>query len=416
MEELILVGIDHTTAPVEVRGRFAFTDTQKLDFAALVQSRGAEEVVVLSTCNRSMVFCAAREGSGLGERLDGLYLDFFQGEDCRKCLIHLEGRQAVEELFAVTCGLRSVVVGEDQILGQVRQAHLFAARTGGAGKVLNKIFREAVTLAKEVKTQLGISQIPLSVSYIGIKLLARTAGGLKGRRVVVAGLGKMNRLSLEYLTQEGAGEVLLCTRDRDKALAWAEQFPHCRPVPFEGRYEALEGADVLITATASPHVIFRREGMPEGTGPLTVLDMAVPRDTDPALEELPGVRIFTVDDLKRRSQDNLERREELARAAWTHIGERAGETMDWLLSARTDPTIQSLNQRCRAIADDTTACLAAKLELNDRQRKLVDKMVSSALRRLVREPVLRLRQAGDQERQEEYIRVMQELFDLEGET
>ena len=322
----------------------------------------------------------------------------------------------VEELFAVTCGLRSVVAGEDQILGQVRQAHLFAARTGGAGKVLNKIFREAVTLAKEVKTQLGISQIPLSVSYIGIKLLARTAGGLKGRRVVVAGLGKMNRLSLEYLTQEGAGEVLLCTRDRDKALAWAEQFPNCRPVPFEGRYEALEGADVLITATASPHVIFRRERMPEGTGPLTVLDMAVPRDTDPALEELPGVRIFTVDDLKRRSQDNLERREELARAAWTRIEERAGETMDWLLSARTDPTIQSLNQRCRAIADDTTACLAAKLELNDRQRKLVDKMVSSALRRLVREPVLRLRQAGDQERQEEYIRVMQELFDLEGET
>lgn len=410
-----MIGVDHTTAPVEVRGRFAFTDTQRIEFTALAQDAGAEEVVVLSTCNRSMVFCAAPEGSGLLRALEELYLDFFHARELRCCLLVLEGREAVRELLAVCCGLRSVVVGEDQILGQVREAHLFASRLGATGKYLNKVFREAVTLAKEVKTGLGISQIPLSVSYIGIRLLEREAGGLTGKTVMVTGLGKMNRLSLHYLTDLGAGEVLLCTRDREKARAWGEEFPNCRCVEFDRRCEELPRADVLITATASPHTVFRGGELPALHKPLWVLDMAVPRDTDQDMELVDGVHVLTVDDLKRVSQDNLHRREELARQAWEQVETRSGEIMDWVCSARTDPAIQSLNQRCRAIADDTTACLASKLELSERERKLVDKMVSSALRRLIREPVLRLRQVRDQGRQEEYLRVMEELFDLGGE-
>lgn len=412
MQELLLVGLDHLTAPVEVRGRFAFTDTQKIEFTSRLLDAGAEEVVILSTCNRSMVCLAGPEPESLLPRALELYLEFFDGGDWRSCVTMFRGRQAVEELYRITCGLRSVVLGEDQILGQVREAQEFAARLGSAGKILNKIFREAITLAKQVKTQLGISRIPLSVSYIGIKLLEETMGGLKGKNVLLVGLGKMNRLSMKYLTEAGVGRVWLCTRTRCKATELAEEYAGCEPLDFYDRYAVLPEADAVITATASPHTIFAPEQMPALRKPLHVLDIAVPRDTEPALAELPGVSVYVVDDLRKLSSDNLARRQALAAEAEELICHRAEETMDWLAAVRVDPTIQSLNQRCSHIAEDTVEYLCGKLALSEKERKLVDKMVHSALERLMREPVLRLRQAKSEGQQKEYIRLVEELFDL----
>ena len=412
MRELLLVGLDHSTAPVEVRGLFAFQDSQKIEFTSLLMNSGAEEVVVLSTCNRSLVCLTGPEPERLLERAKALYLDFFDGAAYAGSVMTFRGRQALEELFRITCGLRSVVVGEDQILGQVRQAQEFAARMGSAGKMLNKIFRQAITLAKQVKTQLRISQLPLSVSYIGIKLLAEAMGGLQGKRFLLVGLGEMNQLSMKYLAGEQAGTVWLCTRTDGRAGEMAREYEGCCPLSFYDRYQILPRVDAVITATSSPHTIFVPEQMPPLEKPLYILDIAVPRDTDPALKECQGVTVFDVDDLPRLAQDNLARRRELTEQAETLIRAEVEETMAWLEAARVDPTIHSLNQRCRQIGDDTVTYLCAKLDLSEREKKLVDKMVRSALERMIREPVLRLRQVREEGKREEYIQVVEELFDL----
>lgn len=412
MQELLLVGLDHYTAPVEVRGRFAFTDTQKLEFVSGLLEQGASEAVVLSTCNRSLVCFTGPEPGPLLRRARQYYLHFFDGGDYADCVTALRGRTAIEELLRITCGLRSVVIGEDQILGQVREAQEFAQQTGSSGKILNKIFREAVTLAKQIKTELKISQIPLSVSYIGIKMLARAMGGLRDKNILLVGLGKMNQLSLKYIAAEQPQGIWICTRTRCRTERLPEAYAHTQPVDFADRYTLLPQMDAVITATSSPHTIFQAEKMPPRTKPLYILDMAVPRDTEAALSLLPETEVFTVDDLKRISQENLTRRMELAEQAEARIQERTDELIDWLSAASADPTIQSLQARCQEISRDTSAILFEKLDLTEREKKLVDKMIRAALDRLIREPVHKLRQVRDEGKQENYIQLIEELFDL----
>lgn len=404
-----VLGVNHTGTPAEIRGRFAFTESGKIEFTAMLQDAGIPEVVILSTCNRSELFFFAREeaAQGVQQRLVS-YLDV---ADCRNSLFSLEGRDAVLHLFRVTAGLDSVVVGEDQILGQVRQAHAFAASLGAVGKLSNRLFRDAVTLAKSIKTQTGISRIPLSASYIGVKLLSRELGGLCGKRFVLVGMGEVNRLTLQYLLDENAGEILLCTRSDSGA---AQQGKACvRSVDFDGRYDLLGDVDAVVTATSSPHVIFRREGMPRLHRPMVFLDLAVPRDVDGDLAELPGVKVYTVDDLRSISQENLEKRQALTAQAEQQVQQAADAFQEWALQSRVDPTIRSLNQRCREITEDVSGYLAHKLELTEKEKKLVTKMVASGLRRLIREPVHKLKQARDQHKQDDYMALIEELFAFE---
>ena len=296
------------------------------------------------------------------------------------------------------------------------------------------MFREAITLSNRVKTELKISQVPLSISYIGIKALAEALGGLAGKRVMLVGLGKMNRLSLKYLLDEGAGAVWLCSRDQQKARALAEEAqPPCsgtgqsaayletgqektkiRLAGFEDRYALTRQVDAVVTATASPHTVFRAKEMPELDHPLLFLDIAVPRDVDEAMDRVPGARVLDIDDLRQTAAENLSRRVELAAEADKLTEEAADGIMDWLLRSRVDPSIQSINRRCQTITEDVTSYLFSKLRLSDKEKRLVTKVVSSGLRRMAREPVLKLKEAQSLGQQDEYIRLVEDLFDLKG--
>ncbi len=441
--ELAIIGVSHQTAPVEVRSVFAFTDSQKVDFIARMQDLGAEEAVLLSTCNRSEIYVIGKDMEELIPRLREALIGFCGAtEEEAACLTVSRGREAVRQLFRVTCGLESMVVGEDQILGQVKEAFEFAAQMGATGKALNKMFREAITLSKRVKTELKISQVPLSISYIGIKALAEALGGLAGKRVMLVGLGKMNRLSLKYLLDEGAGAVWLCSRDQQKARALAEEAqptgeeearPPCsgtgqsaayletgqektkiRLAGFEDRYALTRQVDAVVTATASPHTVFRAKEMPELDHPLLFLDIAVPRDVDEAMGRVSGARVLDIDDLRQTAAENLSRRVELAAEADKLTEEATDGIMDWLLRSRVDPSIQSINRRCQTITEDVTSYLFSKLRLSDKEKRLVTKVVSSGLRRMAREPVLKLKEAQSLGQQDEYIRLVEELFDLKG--
>lgn len=410
--ELCLVGVNHQHAPVSVRSRFSFTDSQKITFLTQALDAGVPEVVVLSTCNRSTVYFAAEDAETALEQMRERYLAFFDGVDFAEYLVCLHGREAVYELFCVTCGLHSAVIGEDQILGQVRDAVTFAAQLGATGKMLNKLFREAVTLSKAIKTDLKISQIPLSVSYIGLKLLEEALDSLSGKRFLLTGFGKMNQLTLKYLLDAGAEQIILCNRTLQTVEEAQAQSDRVVSRPFLERYALLPQVDAVITATAAPHAIFYAEKMPVLQHPLYLLDLAVPPDVESAAAECENVHVFEIDDIKRLSDAHLHQREALAQAAEVRIQTAVDEVLVWMQQTRVDPTIQSLNARCHEITEDTTQILTHKLELSEREQRIVGKMVKASLQRLIREPMLRLKGLQDEGTQAAYIEMMKTLFDL----
>ena len=407
--EISVVGTDYATAPIELRSRFSFTETGKIEFSELLLERGCREAVILSTCNRSEVYVYAEEG--FGEAVKSLLLERF-GAAGADCLYTRTGRDAVRHLFRVAAGMESAVVGEDQILGQVREAHAFAAAAGMAGKVLNKVFREAVTTAKQIKSELGISTLPLSVCYIGIRKLSQTLGGLAGKRFLVIGTGEMGGLAVKYLQDEGAAAVLWCSRSCGRACA-AETGETVTMIPFADRYGCIPEIDGIITATASPHTVLQRDRMPAREKPLCIIDMAVPPDAEPEIGTLPGVTLFNIDALNTVSEENYAQRLALSEKADGIIGEKTGEFEAWLFRSRVDTAAGSLNERCALIAQDTETYLFNKLSLSEREKKLVTKMIESSLHRLIREPILRLKELDSQGKQTEYLNMIRELFDLD---
>jgi len=410
--ELCLVGVNHRTAPVAVRSRFSFTDSQKITFLTQALDAGVEEAVVLSTCNRSTVYFVAEDGAAAVEQMRRRYLAFFDGAEFAEHLVCLHGREAVHELFCVTCGLHSAVVGEDQILGQVRDALTFAAKLGAAGKLLHKLFREAVTLAKAVKTELKISQIPLSVSYIGLKLLEKELGTLAGKRFLLTGFGHMNQLTLQYLLDADAAQIIICNRNPKRLEASVLQSARIECRSFAERYALLPQVDAVITATAAPHAVFHADKLPPLPNRLCMLDLAVPPDVEPAVAARADVCLFGIDDVKLLSDAHLHQREALAEEAQHRIQAAVDEMLVWMQQTRADPTIGCINARCREITDDTTQILAHKLDLTEREEQLVHKMVMASLQRLIREPMLRMKCEEDTDTQDAYIEMIEDLFQL----
>ncbi|MFB0919779.1 MAG: glutamyl-tRNA reductase [Oscillospiraceae bacterium] len=406
-----VVGVDFRTAPLAVRSRFAFSDTQKIEFSSRLSELGFQESAVLSTCNRSEVYFVAKEDrTGEAQRE---MLRYFNAADCDAAVYSFCGLTAVKHLFRVSAGLESAVIGEDQVLGQVSDAIWFATVSGSAKKLLNRAFRDAVTVGKQVKSELGISDIPLSVVYIGIKKLNQAMNGLAGKSFLVIGSGEMGRLAVKYLEDERAGSVYLCSRSCGKGESAQPDGQQFEPVPFAERYDYITEIDGIVSATASPHAVLKGEKMPERTKPLCIIDLAVPPDVDESVYHLPYTSVINVDELNTSSAENLERRLGLAEQAEALIDIKAEELENWLFHNKVDTAIESMNRRCREIANDTEQFLFYKLELSEREKKLVAKMIESSLRRLVREPILRLKKLDNEGKQEEYIAVVKELFDFE---
>ncbi len=412
MENCIqMVGVDFRTAPLATRSKFAFSDTQKIEFSSILLELGCPESAVLSTCNRSEIYFVA-DDDRTGE-VRAAMLRYFGAKGCDDTLYSLCGQAAINHLFRVTSGLESAVVGEDQILGQVNNAIRFAEASGTAKKVLNRVFRDAVTVAKQVKSGLGISDIPLSVSFIGIKKLSLALNGLEGKSFLVIGSGEMGRLAVKYLADEWASRIYLCSRSCGKKENFQLEGQPVELVPFANRYNYISEVDGIVTATASPHTVLVGEKMPARGKPLCILDLAVPPDVDDSVYDLPYTNVINVDELNTVSAENLERRLSLAAQAEALIDIKLCELENWLFQNKVDTAIESLNHRCREIADDTEQFLFNKLNLSEREKKLVAKMIAASLRRLVREPILRLKKLDNEGKQEEYITVVKELFDIE---
>lgn len=410
--DFAVVGVNHNNTPINIRETVSFTDTQKIEGIDFLLDNGIEEIIILSTCNRSEIYIYSQNILDKVEVIKDFYEDFFNVENIKKYLFCKMGKEAIEHVFNVSAGLDSLVLGEDQILGQVKDAHDFSRQLGASKKVFNKLFREAITASKDIKTKTNISHQPLSISYIGIKCLKEKLGTLENKSALVIGIGKMSKLAMKHLAEEKLSNIYVTNRSYEKLKSIQDEYKNLIPIKYEDRYEVMNKVDIVISATASPHTILKKENMPQLSNKLIMMDIALPRDIDKNLNELENIELYDIDNFKKISEENDKRRRELACAGESIIDGKIEEFNEWLDTIKIDPTIQSLNDKCSDIREDTLDYIYRKLDLNCREKKIIDKMLTSALKRLIREPIINLKQIKDSGKQEEYIKMVEELFDL----
>lgn len=410
--QIALIGLNQDSAPINVRNRAAYTDSQKIEAINTLLDMGIEEAVILATCGRNEIYICGSENR-INEDIDEVerfFEEFFGMPGIRNHLYVKTGREAVRHLMTVACGLDSIVLGEDQILGQVKDAHNLAMDIGSSKKVLNRLFRDAATSSKRIKTELKLSEHPMSISYIGVKFLLERLGTFRDKRFLIVGTGKMGQLALNYVMESEPGAVYMTNRNHQKVIDLCHDFPDIRMIPYEDRYRMISEVDVVITATASPHSVIKLSEMPTLTGPVYFMDLAMPQDVDPDIASLPEATLFNVDSLMRISEENEKRRMELAVEAQALIEEDLREFSNWMHSVKADPAIVSLNALRKQIEADTFDYLNRKLDMDGRDRHLMEKMISSALKRMIREPIIKLKSLKDEAEINQYTRAIEELF------
>ena len=420
---LFLLGVSHRTTPVDVRERLDFA-ARGLETAlsALAVRPNASEAVVLSTCNRAELYVACDDVPAA--RADLLaFLAEYHGLPPGEVVPHLYERVdagAALHLFRVAGGLDSLVVGEPQILGQVKDAYAAATEGRTTGPVLNKVFPWSFTVGKRVRTETGLSEGAVSVSFAATALAKKIFGELAGRTVLVIGAGEMGKLTAQHLQAQGVGRMLITSRTLAHASALAESIGGTA-VPWTDLLASLAQADIVVTATGARLPILTRpqvEGVVRGrrNRTLFLIDIALPRDVDPAVGDLESVFLYNIDDLQAIVQENLTRRVgEVARAE-AIVADEVRKFETWLSAREAIPTVVALRQRFEAIRRNELDRLQPKLAgLPPEARTRVDEITRLLVEKLLITPTEQLKSTSDPERVRTYADALTRLFALDAE-
>ncbi|MBE3580973.1 MAG: glutamyl-tRNA reductase [Thermoanaerobacteraceae bacterium] len=416
------MGLNHRTAPVEIREKLAFSrHVLPSALSDLRSQQGIEGNVILSTCNRTEVYFTTPDwGKGvetvkrfLGRRC-GLQVPALQDY-----LYLYSSHEAVRHLFRVAAGLDSMILGEAQVLGQVAEAYEAARSTGVTNVLLNTLFQQAIAAGKRVQTETRIGHNTVSVSYAAVELARQVFGGdLTGRTVLVIGAGKMSTLAARYLRDNGVTTVLVSNRSYERAAGLAEIIGG-RAVRLDDLEEILPQADIVISCTAASHYIIRTEQVERARkghehNPLMLIDIAVPRDIDPAVGELPGVRLFDIDDLEQVITNSLEERKKAAQRAEVIIAEEVDSFFRWLGSRFAIPTIVALKAKAEAIKEAELRRAFNRLgSPSPHEQKIIGSLANSIVNRLLHEVVVNLKSAAVTPQGHLYVEVVQNLFALQ---
>ncbi|HUK95525.1 MAG TPA: glutamyl-tRNA reductase [Gaiellaceae bacterium] len=375
------MGVSHRNAPLEVREQLYLQDGHAAELA--VELCG----VVLSTCNRTEVYVRGSDPAAARAALEGR-----SGLELGDVLAVWEGDEAVEHLFRVAAGLDSLVPGEGEILGQVRQAYEAALAAGATDSVLNRLFEDALHAGKRVRTEARLAEMPESVATSAVDLAAKALGGLDGRRVLLFGAGKMSELSARSLQARGA-EVVVASRTLESARELAGRVGG-RAAPFDAVAVELIDADLVISATRCPYPILHAEAIQPRTKPLVLIDIAVPRDLDSAIGTLDGCTLYDIDELG----EGLVGREEDVREAEQIVAEEARRFAEWRRERGAAPAIAALRRRAAEIRAEELARAEPRLsELSPRERKTVETLTSQIVNKLLHAPTVRAKEDGSEQ-------------------
>jgi glutamyl-tRNA reductase len=420
MSELLAIGVSHKTAPVEVRERLALPEPRAADFLRDLRGVGdVHEAVAISTCNRTELYLVVgdpveAEGTVLamlssqaGIRPTGLASAIYSHRNC----------DAARHLYRVTSGLESMVVGEAEIQGQIKRAYDAALAKETVGPLTNRLFKAALATGKRVRTETGIGERQLSLPAVAVSLARELLGPLDGREVVIVGTGETSELAARALADSGCNMLFVANRRRDRAIALAARYGGAT-VSVNKLPGALSRADIVVAATASPHMLLETRALAEVMGdradrPVLLIDLAVPRDIDASCAEIDGVSLYDIDDLQAVIARNRKVRQAEARKAEGIIEEEIGHFATWLGSLEVLPTIAALRARATEIADQVLRENDGKWEAaSERDLERIDAVARAIVNRLLHDPTARLKELRD-DRVHARAAMVRDLFGLE---
>jgi glutamyl-tRNA reductase len=415
---LRLIGVNHKTAPVEVRERLAIPESRLGEaMARLARHPGVEEAVILSTCNRVELIACSRNGSC---ELRDFLRQYFQADPAplEPYLYEYRGRDALRHLFRVASSLESMVVGEPQILGQVKEAYAIARSVGAVHTELEAVLARSLAVAKRVRSETAIGSSAASVASVAVELAKKIFGSLEGKQVYLVGAGKMSELAARHLIAHGAGTIFVANRSYDHARLLAQKF-NGQAMRFEELYQTADRADIVITSTGAPHAVFRREHGEQflhrrKNRPMFFIDIAVPRDVDPEMSTLDGIFVYDIDDLQSVVNCNVGSRAAEAERAETIIESELDRFTASRETAEVTPTIISLQEQLESIRRGELERARRKLgELSPEQEAAVEAVTRGIINKVMHLPIRALKSAARERQAASLVELVQRLFNLE---
>jgi glutamyl-tRNA reductase len=418
---LTVTGLNHTTAPVEVRERLAFDQNHLPEvLSELREVPGVQEGLILSTCNRVEVALSAEDQTDPRECVEQ-FLARSRKVDrgaIHPHLYHYEEREAIRHLFRVAASLDSMVVGEPQILGQLKQAWEMARAQGTVSSTLDTVLTCAFSVAKRVRSETEIGQSAVSVSYTAVELAKQIFGSLKGHKVLLVGAGKMSELAARHLERAGVSEILVTNRSAERARQMAEVFGS-RIVDYHTFTAALTDIDVLIASSGAPHYILRKEDMKRVMGarrnrPMFLIDIAVPRNIEPSVNELESVFLYDIDDLQKVVEQNLKGRRQEAEEAEKIVADEVERLLTRLRGREMGPVIVSLQQQLEAIRLSELERVRGKLGgLSPQQEQAIQMLTKGIINKIAHAPITELRRHAETQNGSHVVEVIRKVFRLE---
>ena len=419
---LIVFGINHKTAPVEVREKLAIPEKALGDNLRLLEERapGLREKVVLSTCNRTEIYARVSDVASGVDELKRFLCGYHEVDRAAldKAAYVLVLEDAVEHLFKVASSLDSMIVGEPQILGQVKGAYRAAREYSATGAIINRLFEQSFNVAKRIRTETGIAENAVSVSFAAVELAKKIFGDLEGKTALLIGAGEMIELAVKHLMAQGVETVLVANRTYDRAKELAVQF-NGEAVKFDHLHEELKRCDIVISSTGAPHFVVRKDLAEKVIGqrqnrPMFFIDIAVPRDIEPSVNEIDNCYLYNIDDLHQVVEANMVERAREAQRAEEIVKSEVEQFFVWLDRLEMAPTTIALRQNVEAVRkaemEKTLGRLAA---LSPEDKEAIDRMTQSMINKIIHHPIANLKRKAESEEGHNYLKAVRYLFGLD---
>jgi glutamyl-tRNA reductase len=418
-ERILLVGVNHTSAPLAIREKLALTGGYDEPLQRLATIPGCREYYLLSTCNRVELLLVAEPGAQLEDELIRfLFGGRISAEKCREYIYIYYDEKAVRHLFMVATSLDSMIIGEAQILGQLKEAYRHASRQHSTGPLLNRLLHKSFSVAKRVRSETGIGSSAVSISYAAVQLAKKIFGSLKDKKVLLVGAGEMAELAAEHLVGQGVDEVVVANRTLSRAVDLAKRF-NGTAVSLEELVLQLERVDILISSTGASGIILHKDQVRpvmrlRRNKPLFLIDIAVPRDLDPGLNDLENVFVYDIDDLTSVVELNKSEREKEAVKAGRIVDEEVLKFQRWYKGMDVTPTIAAMRKKaddiCRMELEKTLPRLQG---LSDKERQSVEKMAAAIISKILYDPLVFLKQDSCKHDSKVKVDMLRTIFGLE---
>jgi glutamyl-tRNA reductase len=420
---ILLIGLSHKTAPVEVRERLSLTENRLGEALFRLKSHpGIEEGLILSTCNRVEV-CAVVSDTAKGlERVKEFLLSCnpaVPSEQITPSLYIYSGEEAIRHIFRVASSLDSMVVGEPQILGQLKDAFDRAMERKSTGIVLNKVFKKAISVAKRVRTETRIAENAVSISFAAVELAKKIFGALQDKLILLIGAGEMAELAARHFIGNGVKTVVIANRSHDRAVELAKELGGV-PIPLEEFHRQMIEADIVLCSAGAPHYLIGPEEMSRviqarRNRPIFLIDISVPRNIDPAVNEIDNVFLYDIDDLQLAVETNIRSREQEALKAEEIVSQEIQTVSRWLKSLDVVPTIVALREKAEQIRKEETERAASRWQgLTPEEKEALEALTASIVNKLLHAPQVVLREEVNSSNGGMYLEAIRRLFNLDG--